>query len=345
MKTQFTLQQLAKQIDNRSKAKVDYKANTKKIRLSKDGNSMLIGDKAFDLTQHAHSQITEYTKIPGPYYKRMREEAPDLLAANVHRWFDKEPKDRMVRTLGDKARAFLSATYNRMDDDAFAEVVLPVIMDVPGVEVVSCGMTDNKTHIKIKSPKFEREVQVGDPVQFGIAFSNSEVGLGRLSGSLFAYRLICNNGMIIEDEQFAAKHAFGRNDTGRDLGEIFKLDTLKADASATILKLRDYAGEMLTDKRIDDQVNRMRDSLGVKVEDPVGAVEVLCKKHTFTEGQGKSILTHLIEGGDLSAWGLMNAVTRAAEDQENYDEATRMEAIGGRMLTLSRTDYAELKMA
>ena len=47
----------------------------------------------------------------------------------------------MVRTLDGTARAFLSDRYHRMDDDAFAEVVLPAISETPGAEVESCGIT------------------------------------------------------------------------------------------------------------------------------------------------------------------------------------------------------------
>jgi len=34
------------------------------------------------------------------------------------------------------------------------------------------------------------------------------------------------------------------------------------------------------------------------------------------------LLRHLIEGGDLSQYGLINAVTRTAEDAKFYDRAS-----------------------
>jgi hypothetical protein len=57
------------------------------------------------------------------------------------------------------------------------------------------------------------------------------------------------------------------------------------------------------------------------------------------------VLKHLIEGGDLTAWGLANAITRSAEDQADYDDATRLETLGGRMLTLPPAQYRELLAA
>ena len=50
-------------------------------------------------------------------------------------------------------------------------------------------------------------------------------------------------------------------------------------------------------------------------------------------------MPHLIRGGDLSAWGLANAVTRTAEDVPDYDRATELEAAGGRVIELAPADW------
>lgn len=344
MKSDYTIQQLAARIQERSAQKEDFIADTRSINYVGADNAMILGERSFTVSDHAHRQIAEQTDIPAKYYKRMRDEAPDLLAKNIHEWFNKYPTKRMLRTLDNRARAWLSDKYNRMDDDAFANVVLPAIYERPEAQIESCGMTDLKTTIKFVSPRLERQVKVGDLVQFGIAFSNSEVGAGRLTGVLFAKQLRCLNGMCIEEEMFASTHV-GRRHTSRDLGEIFQLDTVKADGAATILKLRDFARELLTDRFIDQQVERMRGLTQVKIEAPVAAVETLAKQHTFTEGTKNDVLKHLIEGGDLSMWGLQNAVTRAAADQADYDDATKLETLGGRMLTLPKAEYSRLAEA
>ena len=89
----------------------------------------------------------------------------------------------------------------------------------------------------------------------------------------------------------------------------------------------------------------MRGLTEVTIEDPVKAVERLAKQHSFADATRNNVLKHLIAGGDLSMWGLANAVTRAAEDQEHYDDATRLETLGGRMLTLPKTEYRQLQAA
>jgi hypothetical protein len=69
----------------------------------------------------------------------------------------------------------------------------------------------NRLRSAFTSPRKTGEVQKGDAVQFAVAFSNSKVGAGRLTGSLFVKRLVCLNGMVIEEEQFASTHLGSSN--------------------------------------------------------------------------------------------------------------------------------------
>lgn len=334
MKTQLNIQEFATQILADAKDKQDYLADTREMVWIPDNGTLAVKGLEFKPTEHAHGQLAEHLKIPKTYYDRMLKDAPDLFGRSLRTWFDQKPARRMLRTLRGKARAFVSDRFSRhMDDEHFAEIVLPAAMEVPGCEIVSCGRTETNTHLKFKSARYTREVKRNDDVQFGIAYSNSEVGCGRLTGKLFAYRLVCLNGMVSEDEMFGAAHVTRRSD-GRtiDLGEVFQMDTVEADAKATVLKLRDFTTTILSDDFLNRQVRKMQGLAEVEVKDPAKAVETLAKTHDFNDVTKASVLAHLIKGADLSLWGLANAVTRAAEDQADYDEATRLETVGGRMV-------------
>lgn len=339
MKTSLTLTELAQQIQDRAGRKTDLIVDTRAARMG-DVGTLAIGEDTFTVNDHAHGQIADRLAIPAKYYDRMRTEQPALLAANVNTWFREKPERRMFRAIDTTLRAFLSDKFARLDDEHFAETVLPVVMDVPGAEVVSCAITDTKTHIKFVSRKILRDVKAGDTIAFGIAFSNSEVGAGAIAANLFTERLVCTNGMISSQDVFRSAHLGGRHG-GRDLGEIFKLDTIQADGKATMLKLRDFARDVLNDKFIDEHVGKLRAIAGVEVKDPEQAVVRLAKNHGFTEGERKSVLSHLIKGGDLSLFGLAQAVTRTAEDLADYNRATDFERVGGKMLELNHTEYRE----
>ena len=75
------------------------------------------------------------------------------------------------------------------------------------------------------------------------------------------------------------------------------------------------------------------------------AVEVLSNRLSLTQDEQSSVLRHLIEGGDLSQYGLINAVTRAAEDAKSYDRATELEMAGATVLDLKPTESRDVALA
>jgi hypothetical protein len=90
-------------------------------------------------------------------------------------------------------------------------------------------------------------------------------------------------------------------------------------------------------------VARWRDATQERItRDPVQVVEVTAKRFGLTEPERGSVLRHLVEGGDLSRYGLANALTRASQDVEEYDRATDLERLGGQIIELPRQAWQEL---
>jgi len=82
----------------------------------------------------------------------------------------------------------------------------------------------------------------------------------------------------------------------------------------------------------DIAAKRIATAAGQALADPAGSVEQLQAAGHLNEGEGAAVLRHLIQGGDVSTWGLIQAVTRSAEDNPDYDRASELEALGGAML-------------
>ena len=136
----------------------------------------------------------------------MLSDYPELLAENVNSWFQREPTQRMVRTLDGTVRAFLSNRYRRIDNLDIAEIVLPVIQQMEDAYFESCQITDSRMYIKVVNKRLEAEVVPGDIVQSGVIISNSEVGLGSVNIQPLVYRLVCSNGMVVNDAQTRRTH-------------------------------------------------------------------------------------------------------------------------------------------
>lgn len=346
MKTGRTLQDLAAELDRQASSKKDYLADTRAIKLEATADAacpvILQGvNGGMPLRSTAHSQLAESLRIPKPYYDRMLAEAPDLLAANANRWLEKQPARKLVRTLDGQVRAFLSDSYRPLDNLELAEAVLPKLIGLDAM-VVSGEVTENRFYLKAVTARIAGEVKQGDVIQAGLVVSNSEVGQGSLRVEALDYRLVCTNGMIRETA--VRKAHLGRGARGldaiEDAREFFRTETRAADDRAFFLKVGDAVGSMFDEGRFNQRLNQYRDAQAVVIEaDPVRVVEATAKRFQLTDKERVSVMAHLIRGGDLSAWGVANAVTRTAEDADQYDRATELESIGGKVVELSPSDW------
>ena len=353
MKHGLTLVELAEKVQAQSDDRADYIADTEVIGLSPTTSELQLDDwKKFSVTPHTHGQIAAHTGIPKRYYDRMLTEAPELLSDNVKTWFDANPKKRMVRTIGDSARAFLSDRYRTLDHVDLMEAVLPILVE-KDVQVVSAEVTETKFYLKVVDPKLKGKVDWGsgghnigratdDEIIWGATISNSEVGAGSLAVSTMTLSAWCDNLMIIGKE-------FNKYHVGRsigDTGEYYKDETRQADDKATFLKLRDTVDHALTEVSMQETLDKYSLAAQNPIKgDPVKVVEKLATKLRSSEEEKGSILRHLIEAGGLNQWALANAVTRTAEDACSYDRATELESAGMAVVELSPTAWREIGAA
>jgi len=354
MKEGRTIEELAREIMRQAEVKRDFVADTRQMTMTRtDGTAndgtpahllSLKGAGAFPLTPHTHGQIATHFKIPKKYYDHMQGAAPDLLSTNVNHWMQNKPAKRMVRTLDGGARAFLSNRYRPIDNMDVAQPMLEVLGDLD-VNIVSCDITERKMYLKAVFPKVEGEITVGDPVQSGIVISNSEIGLGALRIQALVYRLVCKNGMISQDASMKKYHV-GRAFGNEGSLEFFKDETLLADDRAFMLKVRDTINATADEAKFQVIIDQVRQTTEREIEgDPVEGVKVLQNKFNMNDEERTGILKHLIKGGDLTQYGLMNAVTRQSQDVEDYDRATELEEIGGKIIELPKNQWKVISQA
>lgn len=345
MKTGISLTALAQKIEAQRDLKHDLIVPTQKAEIvtsSDKVSSLIVPDHgSFPILPLAHRQIATHTGIPAQYYDRMQAEAPELLASNVNTWFNKNPSNRMVRTLGGDMRAFLSDRYQRIENEEIAEAALPVLFDhdLPNVKVVSCEVTERRLYIHAVVPTITGEVKRGDVVEAGVIISNSEVGLGSVSVSGLIWRLVCLNGMKTSD-------AYRRNHVGRKVEDneaLWADDTRKADDRAVLLKVRDMVRAAVDETNFRVQLSKLQALTEGKISGPPErAIEVLARKVGATDGERGGILRSLIEGGDLTRWGIVNAITHQAHGVESYDRAVEFETMGGKLVDLPATEWKEI---
>lgn len=346
MKQGKTLTDLAAELERQVDAKEDYVADTRTLSMDSNGTSTLsmLDIGGFDVNGVAHRQIATRLGIPVRYYERLRTEVPDLLDENVNTLFRVKPEKRMVRTLDGTARAFLSDRYRRIDNYDIANVVLPILGNMPGAQVESAELTDTRMYLKFILTHTEAEVGVGDIVKAGIVISNSEVGFGAVKVEPLIWRLVCTNGMIVADRGMKKYHVGRQIEAQVEAAQVvFRDETVKADDKAFMLKVEDIVRAAADETLFQAIVDDLRELGDKKIEgNPVASIQTLAKKEKLSDKEQGNVLRHLVEGGDLSQWGVVNAVTRASQDQVDYDRCTELERLGGKIAMYSPQEAKEI---
>jgi hypothetical protein len=343
MKQGQTLAELAQTLQEQRAMRHDLIADTRDLTMLNGTELSIAGHGEFAVNDLAHRQIGDRLKVPAKFYDRLRHEHPALLDHNANYLFRNEPERRMVRTFKAQdgttqtARAFLSDRYRRIDNAELVEAVLPMLEMIPDYEVKSCAITDTRLYLKVVAPRTEAEVAVGDVVTSGVVISNSEVGKGALNVQAMIYRLVCMNGMIAGNTMRAFH--LGAHTDERD-GIAYRDETVQADDRALMLKLQDAVRTATSEVEFMRIVDQMREATqGERITKPKQAVEIVADKFALNDGEQESVLLHLAQGGDMSRYGMLNAITRASQDVSSYERATELEAVGARVLDMHKQEW------
>lgn len=349
MKQGRNIQDLAQEIMRQSRAKRDFTASTAVLEIDvPDPNAMQIrvgNFGSFGVTDLAMDHIGGRLNIPMKHFRRLYADHPDLLTHTVNELFRREPSANLVRTLDGNMRAMMSDRYRPLDNDLLAETILPILADSNGFRVASAEITDKRLYIKALFPEVEGEVGVGDVVQAGVVISNSEVGAGAVKVEPMIYRLVCTNGMIMQDSSMRKLHIGG---TGTALGddsarEFWRDETRKLSDAAVLAQVGDTVRAVAKNEGFEQMLETFRATTERKIVKPIpDVVEVVSNRLDLQMTERESVLDHLIRGGDLSQWGLANAVTRTAQDVASYDRATEIERLGSAVIGISDTLWNQI---
>lgn len=361
MKAGKTLVQLAQELERIKAASRDFVVPTEQLQAEVNdqgavGLTFTNGAKhSFDLNNWSGSQVASYADIPKAYFDRIKAENPGLLVNNInhglgqqvaHAKTERKTEHRMVRTVDGRVRAMLSPRYRILDAHDMLEAVLPSMIE-NGLEVISSEITEQKLYIKALSPRLKGEVKKGDTVQSGIVVSTSDVGAGSVRVEPFDFRLICLNGMI--SNHAMRKFHIGKNQAENDIRELLTDRTRELSDAAFWSQVRDVVMGSLKPENFEKRLDILRMAANDEIKNfDLPRVVELTMQATKIAGEGKknSILAALAsgnEGAGLTRWGLINAFTRAAQDEAlDYEQSIEMERAGGLILELPKNAWREI---
>jgi len=337
------LKELAEELERQKRNSKDAVVSTRELHTyvePREGELKLAGSTigAYPLTEWAHTQLAEKTGIPQKYYQRMREEGHlELLAANVNTWLSYDDSDVLVRILDGNVRAILSNRYRVMDNYDLLFCALDEFKRY-GVDIYRCDLTGMYMFIKVIKPYEIREIVKDDKVVPGLVLTNSEVGAGALKVEPFMLRLICDNGLI--GENVVRRVHLGRRREKTD--DIWSDETWRKRDETLWSEVRDVIRATFDPEIFEEWVDKLRRGTEVEVESPTRAVDNIAVKYNISEEKKKDLLDYFTTKETPTQWGLANAVTRIAQEEEKPENQVELEKIGNEIAILEPEEFLRL---
>ena len=286
-----------------------------------------------------------------------------ILASNVNHWFRHRDTDRMFRFFKsediysnpNELRSFVSSKYRRVDNDLIWDAVLPVITQLvedADLEVGSIFVDETGMHGKFLLPKLQGELFEGKVVRGGFRVRNSEVGEGRYLIEPFVMVLACMNGMVICKYEKGVRgiHKGKRQDAGvldqyGDVSDVTNIEytRFKKDIGETVsqcVSMGVFEG-FLDQARDARRGERIRNHSNISPAKPwIPSVDRIGEDFQLGRLDRVSIDESLVRAGDFSKWGMSQAITEPANNQEMaYERSSRLEEIGGIVLAMNDSNW------
>lgn len=329
----MTLPELVRTVSMQEASKKDYLVDTSALNVQTndhgDSNLRVPCGKTtteYALTETARMQIAERLEVPFRYMEHIRSEHAALYDQTVNTLFKFHNEPRLIRTMGQSCRAILSPKYRILDNYAFLGAFLPLLAELPEAEVNEAYLSDTHIHVSVILRRTQLDVKPGDSVLFGVLLGNSEVGLGSLSVYHFLHRLVCSNGLVVQELE---SNPMRKIHLGRRMLDLSAIPNERE----VWLAYADHVRSTADREKFPQLIQRLRLAADQMVTaNPVDAVEEVAKKHQLSKAESEEVLNRFLAGRDLSTWGLVNAVTEAAKLASTSQRKVELQAVGGKLL-------------
>jgi hypothetical protein len=250
------------------------------------------------LDDFGRNSLLRQLGIPPQYYKKC---GANLQGVNVSEWLREKSAKRFRFVLrAGKLAGLVSPKYSKVQGLEIAE---RIFSSLPNLEVQSHQVSSSYAHCRLIDRETTKDIRVGDtpdPVMVGLDMFFSDVGRTQFTTELMLFRQICTNGLI---RRFASRPvsmvnylALTTERCGHELSAI--PDKYRAWAPALV--------EAFVKLRIPIPNDDVRD-------------QVLCDILRSPSVKSKfaiQTLERFAIDGDKTCFGMVNAVTRTAQQYE-----------------------------
>lgn len=307
------LDNLHQNLVRRSTAFRDERITADRVSMSAETGELMIRDGLrrwkCPLQSQALDQIGGKLRIPANYLKRC---PPELRARNINHWLEGlGSKELLLRFDNGAVRAVLTSSYTPVAHHEIVERVLRVAEAKNLRLQVRYEWTPTRLLLQVVETGRDLTA-VGDTILAGITIVNSETGNASLSVCALLYRLICTNGMTMENTlSFRRIH--------------------KRPADMILSEFDEAVGDVW------HQLPTLTDPLEalsrLPAPEPMKLLERLARRNGFNELQLEAVEAAFeVEPGETQIY-IIHALTRAANDRElSLVDRAQLQGVAGRLL-------------
>lgn len=176
------------------------------------------------------------------------------------------------------------------------------------------------------------EEEGGEPiVSAGFVFTNSETGGGAFSVLPQIVVQVCKNGLTMDVGAFGRRHAGVRLEEGIRWSD----DTQETNLKLITQQVRDVVAEFMTVEYVQARVDELEERAGIRLKKPADEIKVIAKKLAFSDTDTAGILEHFMMGGQITAGGVMQAITSYSQTLDDADAAFELDRQAVKALDLA----------
>lgn len=253
-------------------------------------------------------------------------------------------------------RALLSDSYKPMDNlDVIVAALSGVRDSGTPIEVVQANLSESRMRLRVAAPGItalaptlldhyrspnggwtvdrarEAAAREGhgyepgkEPVVFaGFDISNSETGGGAFVLTPVLTVQMCRNGLVFTQNALRSVHLGAKMAEGQIR---WAEATQQKNVELVQAMAKDAVSTFLDAEYIRDLLAPVEQAAATALTNPAETVKVVSQQMKFSDEVTEGVLGHFIKGGQVTAGGILNAVTSFAQEVDDPDLANELEA-------------------
>lgn len=247
------------------------------------------------------------------------------------------------------ARALLSDKFRPIDNVDVLVACLAGVKDSGlEVEIGKCDLSERRMYVQVNAPSvqalapallkgyrspFTGEEGNANPIMFaGFVIANSDTGGAAFTLTPRIVVQVCKNGMTITRDAMREVHLGVKRTEGI---VSYSAETIAKQVELITLKARDAVKTFLDVDYVKAKIAELEATAATPITSPEKTIKAVIRAATLPVSLEESVLDHFIKGGQMTAGGVMQAVTAAAQGVESPDVQYELEGKAEKVLSLA----------